>query len=522
VNTCPHCGAANKPDSRFCGECGQPLGMPQGVTCPMCDALNPPGVSVCTKCGAQLMPPGVSPSDVPLEATQREEPGVPVEPVGDLGEVEEPGEEVGVAERGGDEGVPPWVKKLDGYPGDEVASGAEEEQGVEPGELPEWLEVPPEFEEMLAEASAVGDEEEVVGAEMPSWLRALRPDEEGVAEGSTEAEGPAEATGLLKGIRGTLGIEPVVAIPRRAAALPFPTPSSAGEERAEAFGAIVREPARPGVEVAAPRLIEGLMASTVRWIIYLIVIAGVAVPILLGSRWSQGHMFVSAGTTSMYETIEALPAGAVVLVSHDYDPGAAGEMMPQAEAVLQHLMQRQARLINVSLTPEGARLSRRVVEQVADDHGYVEGEDYFNLGYVAGVEAAPRAIVGELQSPEWSDFVGGGKDLALIVEFAGTPEFLRLWLEQVQGPYGLPMVAGVSATADPYARPYYHSGAQRQLLGLMTGLVGAAEYERQSGQEGMALASMDSQSVVHIAMVLLIVVGNLAYFGGRLRGKQGA
>jgi hypothetical protein len=523
VNTCPHCGAANKPDSRFCAECGQPLGTPQGVTCPMCDTPNPPGVSVCTKCGAQLMPPGVSPSDLPLEATQRgEESGVPTEPVGVRGEMEEPGEESDVAEQGDEQAVPPWLKKLKGYPGEEVASRPEEEHVIEPGQLPEWLEVPPEFEEMLAQASAVEDEEEVAAAEIPSWLRALQPGEEEVAEEPAEAEGPAEATGLLKGIRGTLGIEPVVAIPRRAASLPFPTPSSVGEERAEVFGAIVREPARPGVEVAAPRLVETLMASTVRWIIYLILITGVAVPILLGSRWSEANIVVSAGTTSMYEAIEALPADSVVLVSYDYDPGAAGEMIPQAEAVLQHLMQRQVRLINVSLTPEGARLSRRMVEQVAEDHGYVEGEDYFNLGYVAGVEAAPRAIVDGLRSAEWSDLVGEGKDLALIVELAGTPEYLRLWLEQVQGPYGLPMVAGVSATADPFARPYYHSGAQRQLLGLMTGLVGAAEYERQSGQDGMALASMDSQSVVHIAMVLVIVVGNLAYFGGRLRGKLGS
>jgi hypothetical protein len=55
----------------------------------------------------------------------------------------------------------------------------------------------------------------------------------------------------------------------------------------------------------------------------------------------------------------------------------------------------------------------------------------------------------------------------------------------------------------------------------MTGLVGAAEYERLRGEAGPALAGMDSQSVVHIAIVLLILVGNVAYFSGRLRGRKG-
>jgi hypothetical protein len=520
VNTCSHCGASNKPDSRFCGECGQPLGVPGGVTCPMCDTPNPPAVTVCTNCGAQLLPPGLSHLDVPLVA---EGPGgevtapgteaeAPTEPAGGLAEEVDTVTE-GPAERVGEQPGPPWLKKLEAEPDEEAPLKPEE------GEFPEWLEVPPDFEQMLAEAAVAAEEEEVAPGEIPSWLHALRPEgEEGVG-GTPESMGPAETTGLLKGIRGTLGIEPVVAIPRRATPVPTLVASGVSQERAEIFGALAREPARVGAEVTGPRRVEGLMASTGRWIMYLILMAGVAIPILWGGRWVEADLPMTAATTSMYEVVEALPPGALVLVSHDYDPGAAGEMIPQAEAVLRHLMERQARLINVSLTPEGARLSQRAVEQVAEEFWYEEGEDYIILGYTPGVEAAPRAVVEGLRSDQWREFVGDGQDISLVVDLAGTPEYLRLWLEQVQAPYGVPMVAGVSATADPYARPYYGSGDQQQLMGLMTGLVGAAEYERQTGREGLALESMDSQSVVHVVMVLLIVVGNVAYFGGRLRGK---
>jgi hypothetical protein len=524
---CPHCGAANKPESRFCGECGEALGKPKWIACPMCDTLHPPGITECSQCGARLLPPGVSLSEVPLEplrpaeqsAASTEDEGA-VAQESDLGEGEI-AKDVDIAEKGVGETVPPWVRKLETTP---VGGSAEEDlgaEGIERGELPDWLEVPPDFEQLLSEAAQIADEEGVAPAEIPPWLEALRPEPEAGAEASAPAGSPTEVAGLLRGVRGTLGIEPILAIPRRSVPVEPVAPSTAAQERAELFGAVVREPARPGITIARPRRVEKLAASSARWMMYLIVAAAAVVPILLGSKWSEANMSVSGGTAAMYEAIEGLPQGAVVLVSHDYDPGVAGEMIPQARAVLNHLLERGAHVISVSLTPEGARLSARLFDEVAVNYGYAEGQGYETMGYVVGVEAGPCAVVEALSTAGWSDVVGGVKDIALIVEFAGAPEYLRLWLEQVQGPYGIPMVAGVSATVDPFARPYHRNEASRQLLGLMTGLVGAAEYERLSGQAGPALAGMDSQSVAHIAIVLLILVGNVAYFGGRLRGRKG-
>jgi hypothetical protein len=426
-----------------------------------------------------------------------------------------------IAGKGEGEAEPPWLRKLGTPP---AGRPAEEDLGaerIERGELPDWLEIPADFEEMLSEAAQIADQQGVAPAEIPPWLEALRPETEARAEAVTPAAGPIEAAGLLKGIRGTLGIEPILAIARRSVPVEPVGPSAAAQERAELFGGVVREPARPGITIARRGRVEKLAASSARWMMYLILAAAAAVPLLLGSRWSQAHMSVSGGTAAMYKAIEGLPRGAVVLVSHDYDPGEAGEMIPQARAVLNHLLERGAQVINVSLTPEGARLSARLLDEVAVNQGYAEGEGYQNLGYVVGVEAGPRSVIEGLSTGGWSDSVSGVKDIALIVEFAGAPEYLKLWLEQVQGPYGIPMVAGVSATADPFARPYYRNEATRQLRGLMTGFVGAAEYEQLSGEPGLALAGMDSQSLVHIAIVLLILVGNVAYFGGRLRGRTG-
>lgn len=514
---CPYCGALNKDESRFCGECGQPFAATRGgVTCPMCDHPNLPGSTVCSQCGARLIPVGVTPAEESPELAEDEDEDA-------LAEEEEPGQASEVPEAAPAESMPPWLQKLRGAPPEDVVP-EDEAVPLAPAELPDWLEVPPEFEDEMFRAGRpveAGEEEEMPLAEIPPWLEALRPEEAGGVAHPGEVEEPPEEAGLLKGISGTLSAEPILAIPPRATALPEVALSALAYEQAEVFDGVVREPARASPEMARPKRLDKLVASTVRSIIYLIVATAVIAPMLLRSTWSGANMPATSSTIDMYNTIESLPADSAVLVSYDYDTALAGEMTPQVTAVVSHLIGRHIRLLNVSLTPEGGRLSQQVLDELAEGYAYEEGKDYLNLGYVVGVESGPRSIVEGLGDPRWTDFVGDLADVSLIVEFAGAPEYLRLWLEQVQGPYQVPMVAGVSASVDPFARPYYGNHAQRQLLGMVTGLVGAAQYERRSGRPGPALASMDSQSVVHVAIVLLILGGNVAYFAGKLRGAQG-
>jgi class 3 adenylate cyclase/tetratricopeptide (TPR) repeat protein len=47
---CAACGTENRPDARFCGECGSPL----SPACPACGAANEPGRKFCYQCGTAL------------------------------------------------------------------------------------------------------------------------------------------------------------------------------------------------------------------------------------------------------------------------------------------------------------------------------------------------------------------------------------------------------------------------------------------------------------------------------------
>jgi hypothetical protein len=89
--------------------------------------------------------------------------------------------------------------------------------------------------------------------------------------------------------------------------------------------------------------------------------------------------------------------------------------------------------------------------------------------------------------------------------YPGTKE----WVQQVQARFHLPMVAGVTAVSAPEFYPYLQSG---QLLGLLGGMAGAAEYERIRGEPagaGSAQRGMDAQSLAHAFVALCILLGNM-------------
>lgn len=51
---CPHCGTANKPNSKFCKNCGAVLSAPHEIRCAICGTFNRAGDGFCSHCGARL------------------------------------------------------------------------------------------------------------------------------------------------------------------------------------------------------------------------------------------------------------------------------------------------------------------------------------------------------------------------------------------------------------------------------------------------------------------------------------
>ena len=111
----------------------------------------------------------------------------------------------------------------------------------------------------------------------------------------------------------------------------------------------------------------------------------------------------------------------------------------------------------------------------------------------------------------WSD-VNDLSQIDVVVTLADNPTIARWWIEQMEmavNPDGSErfLLAATSAAAAPFLQPYRDS---QQLDGLIAGINGAAAIEAGRKQFGSARQMLDSQSIAHLFIVVLIVAGTIA------------
>jgi hypothetical protein len=236
---------------------------------------------------------------------------------------------------------------------------------------------------------------------------------------------------------------------------------------------------------------------------------------------------VSEQVRAMYETIEALPAGARVHLSIDYGPGSEAELWPQHIAILRQLFEKDCKVICSSLWTDGPPMIEKGFAVVLSDleregKRKVRGVDYVNLGFKAGDRVAIAKIGSSFKETFPTDYQGNPtsklpimqgwdtyRDIDLLITIAvGDPGAVE-YIQQAQSRYNVPMVAGVTAVISPQLYPYYQS---RNLKGFLGGLAGAAEYEKLVGRPGYATRGMIIQSAVHLLIVGLVLAGNFAQF----------
>ncbi|QOR33743.1 hypothetical protein IMX26_09535 [Clostridium sp. 'deep sea'] len=265
-----------------------------------------------------------------------------------------------------------------------------------------------------------------------------------------------------------------------------------------------------------------------RRIIYLLVFLALAIPLLkpIGLPFS-----INDASQSFYDKVEALQPGDVVAMSFDYSPSGSAQLDPQAKAVMKHVFSKPGvKIVNVAFWPSGPLFAEKFQKELEGTHDKVYGEDYVNLGYIAGAETAISAFAKDIHSAFSTDRQGNAissipmmknikdaNDFKLFVCFGsgtpGVPEHVR----QVVTVYGTEFVAGMNSVSVAGNVPYYNAG---QVKGYLNGLRGAAEYEMMMNDPGPATASMDSLSFSHLTVIVFILLGNIAYFTNPDRKKR--
>lgn len=266
------------------------------------------------------------------------------------------------------------------------------------------------------------------------------------------------------------------------------------------------------------RLIRWL-ADIDRRIIFVFIILAIIFPLLL-------PMGLPVKTTThvknVYKFIDELPEGSTVLMSFDYDPASGPEVHPMALAMLRQCFSKGHKVVIIALWPQGASMAIDALSIVTPEFDVTYGEDYVNLGFKPGGailiklmgssirEAFPmdmeRRDISELPI---MDNIYNYDNIDFVMSLsAGDPGILQ-WVLIAQAQYHVPIAGGCTGVSAPQFFTYLQTG---QLLGLLSGLKGAAEYETLLERPGQATVRMDAQSVAHIVIIIFILFANLSFF----------
>ncbi|MCB0162975.1 MAG: hypothetical protein KDI79_02040, partial [Anaerolineae bacterium] len=371
---------------------------------------------------------------------------------------------------------------------------------------------------------------------LSGWLDALRTGEK--TELEDDDDHPiAETTGMLAGLGGLMPAETLF------------TPTTKGpaddlDLAAKKFYEIATQPPQPAALPAPLSRRTQFAGRALRAVLLLMFIGLIALPLIPGTQkvvngtkvpWTeptdnfstildeQRHQLIS----EQLGIVDVQQPGSVALVSFDYSPATQGEMQPLAQAVLGRLAGQGMRIIAVSLEPEGAPIAQQTIETTLADRnqGDLYGQDMINLGYLPGQVAAVRALATGREFATLTDFTTGEpfgsqaqtdwsniqtiEQVDLVVTLADNPTSARWWIEQMgTAPNSdqRSLLAATSAVANPFLRPYRQS---EQLDGLISGVEGAAAVESVRNNFGPARRMLDSQSLAHLVIIILIAVGTM-------------
>lgn len=252
-------------------------------------------------------------------------------------------------------------------------------------------------------------------------------------------------------------------------------------------------------------------------------VLGVGIPLAIGIGLP---VRITPDVRRVYDYIENLNPGDVLLISYDHDTGTLPEMTPMSDAILRHAFSRHLKVVGMALRAEGNGIGRQGIRRIAAEYDKEEGLDFVFLGFrpeltatILGLGSSfkkvfPRDDRGVLSDdlPLMHEVLDYG-DIALVISIADddTPVY---WVNYANARFNARIVPAVTAVMATTFFPFLDSG---QALGMVAGLKGAAEYEKLIKIPGGAGRGMDAQSIAHLVMIGFIAAGNLAYFLGKRR-----
>lgn len=400
---------------------------------------------------------------------------------------------------------------------------AEEEYEISPfisEELPEWFDE--QVFEPSAETAAPAAEGEagLEPAELPGWLEAMRPID-AVAPGriGTDEDQRIETSGPLSGFQGVLPAEALITQYSKPAVYSARLQVSEKQRNyANLLESILQEEkqgrASRGEKAAAPHVLARMLIGIVLAATILFVLVG-------GITLAAPPALFAPENVAFFTEIQALTASAEqntpILLAVDFEPALAGEITTIARPVMNDLLQAGKAIAVVSVNPAGAVLAEELLVNSAS-----EGQ-ILNLGYLPGGVTSIAALASQpsLAAPRdrlgvyaWDQArfqsIQRISDFSAILLLSDNTDTSRLWIEQLSPLLEkTPLLVIASNQAAPMIQPYVQNG---QANGMLAGLPGLAAYQQLSGQtNSLTPGYMDAYQAGLMLIVILILLFSLCY-----------
>ena len=227
--------------------------------------------------------------------------------------------------------------------------------------------------------------------------------------------------------------------------------------------------------------------------------------------------------------LDGIPNDSVIFFSMDYGVSGMPELYPMTVSTMHYLWSNcQAnnwKIVVLGFWTQGPLVFETVLDQMNPEstYGVEYGVDWIELGWIPGQETGMAALATDIWGQAPRDFIENqpmsahpimeeirtAEDVDLVISIeTGTPG-LPEWLRQWNTPFGVPFMVGCIGVSVPGMAPYLASG---QLSALMPGLTASGEFEILINRPGLAVAGLDAVSMSHLLVVLLVLIGNIAYF----------
>ncbi|MBN1423735.1 hypothetical protein JXA88_04180 [Candidatus Fermentibacteria bacterium] len=262
-----------------------------------------------------------------------------------------------------------------------------------------------------------------------------------------------------------------------------------------------------------------------RWV-YLLVAVGALLPVLIPMGLP---ILTTPAVEALFQRVESFGPQDVLMLSFDYGPSSAPELDPMADAILRHCFTRGVRVVVLALFPLGGpNMAQGSLDRVTGEFSVEEGRDFVYLGYKDGAQAVMRRMAEDISAAFPRDHRGIPlKEIPLMQEVRGYPQIGvavslatgilgEYWANLVNAQFGQTVAVGATAVSAPKYYTYLKAG---QMIGLLGGLKGAAEYEELLAsaypelrdRARVARRGMDVQSIVHLIIIVFILLGNVFY-----------